>query len=210
MIKYQVVRIRSNEVTTQENSFPPWEVPILKALHGEAAVTVLDEEVVDRAMPTAEDEYKRLADRYSRHKEEGNAVVAQVYGLFEAGIEKLEKEMKGAETDEDVPDHAAAAESGKDERLKALKEKQKAEADAFKAKQAEELKQAERDAESRIKQAEQRNKDEEEQRERDELARADQRLIAASRVQQQPGQRPLRAHDAKQGEKGSEKSDAKK
>jgi hypothetical protein len=178
MIKYVVVKVRMSEVTTRQVAVPPWEVPILQAIHGDS-VEVVDETVVDRELPDARDEYKRLADRYSRQKDENQSAVAQVYGLFEQGISKLEKAISEAETDEDA-DHKSAAESGKDERLKALKEKQKREAEQFKRRQEDELKQAERDAESRINDAERRDREEEERRRREELERTTVRIDPAS------------------------------
>jgi len=195
-IRYQVVKVRLSEVSTRQVAVPPWEVPILQAVYG-GSVEIIDEEIVDRVAPTADDEYKRLVNRYSPGKEGGASVVAQVYGLFEAGIDKLDKEIGKAETDEDA-DHAKASKAGKDDRLKALKEKQKADAEAFKAKQDEELKQAQRDADARIRQGEQRNKEDDERRDqedRDALLLANQRALASP--VRQAAKAPDKGHDAK-------------
>jgi hypothetical protein len=96
-MKYAVCEVRVSELHTKQLSCPPWEVPILQAIHGNA-VTVIGEREVDRDPPEPEHEYQRLATRYSGNKETPSTVVAQVYGVFEAGIHALEKAINDADT----------------------------------------------------------------------------------------------------------------
>ena len=156
-MRYAVVDIRLSELHTKQVSVPPWEVPILKIVHGDG-VEVVDEIDVDREPPEAQDEYRRLAARYSPNKEEANSAVALAYGTYEAGFSALEKEIGKS-------DAAHPAGNAKRERLAGVDERQKAELEAFKAKQKDERKAAERDADEREQEREKRDKREKQERE---------------------------------------------
>lgn len=91
MIRHVFVDIRRNEGATVRNSFPLWEVPILKVVHGEDSITVVGEKLVDREPPEAHDEFTRLNTRYKRSRADDGAqstpYVHMVYG--ELGVAKL-------------------------------------------------------------------------------------------------------------------------
>lgn len=91
MIRHIFVDIRRNEGATVRNSFPLWEIPILKVVHGEDAITEMGEKLVDRDPPDAHDEFTRLNTRYKRSRADDGAqstpYVHMVYG--ELGIAKL-------------------------------------------------------------------------------------------------------------------------
>lgn len=91
MIRHVFVDIRRNEGATVRNSFPEWEIPILKVVHGEDAITEMGEKLVDRDPPGAADEFTRLNTRYKRSRADdgaqGTPYVHMVYG--ELGVAKL-------------------------------------------------------------------------------------------------------------------------
>lgn len=91
MIRHIFVDIRRNEGATVRNSFPAWEIPILKVVHGEDAITEMGEKLVDREPPEAHDEFTRLNTRYKRSRADDGAqstpYVHMVYG--ELGVAKL-------------------------------------------------------------------------------------------------------------------------
>lgn len=149
-MKYIVAKVRLSEVQTKQITVPPWEIAILRAIHGDD-VEELEEIEVDRDPPDAEDEYRRLATRYSANKDTPNSAVAAVFGTFEAGYDKLGKEIDKAVNDSGPTDGARKS------RLDALTKRQKAEADGLKTKQATERKDLERDADRREKEQERRD-----------------------------------------------------
>ena len=91
MIRHITVRIRRNETIELQNSFPQWEIPVLKAVHGEDSVTEVGEKLVDREPQEARDEFDRLNSRYKRSRNEdgslGTPFVHMVYG--ELGVDRL-------------------------------------------------------------------------------------------------------------------------
>jgi hypothetical protein len=101
MIRHITVEIRRNETIQLVNSFPEWEIPILKAVHGEDSVVVKGEKLVDRQPPEAADEFVRLNDRYKRSRNEdgslGTPFVHMVYG--EMGVGRLAEAISAAVTD---------------------------------------------------------------------------------------------------------------
>lgn len=99
-MKYLICDVRVSELLTKQVSCPPWEVPILEAIHG-GGVKVVGSEEIDRDPPSAEDEYRRLSNKYRGNKEDVNSIVAQVYGTFESGIAKVREEMREAGIDVD-------------------------------------------------------------------------------------------------------------
>jgi hypothetical protein len=100
MIRHVYVDIRRNEGATVRNSFPAWEIPILKVVHGEDAITVMGEKLVNREPPEAHDEFTRLNNRYRRGSNEdgsqGTPYVHMVYG--ELGVQKLQQAIEAAVT----------------------------------------------------------------------------------------------------------------
>lgn len=101
MIRHITVQIRRNETIQLQNSFPEWEIPVLKAVHGEDAVTIVGEKLVDREPPEAHDEFTRLNERYKRSRNEdgslGAPFVHQVYG--ELGVNRLADAISEAVAD---------------------------------------------------------------------------------------------------------------
>lgn len=98
MIRHITVDIRRNEGATIRNSFPEWEIPILKVVHGEDSVTQARDangtalvKLVDRQLPDAHDEFVRLQNRYKRSRDDSGAqstpYINMVYG--EMGVQKL-------------------------------------------------------------------------------------------------------------------------
>ena len=101
MIRHVKVQIRRNETVSLVNSFPAWEIPVLKAVHGDDAVEVIGERLVDRPPPDAQDEFVRLNDRYRRARNEdgslGTPFLHQVYG--ELGVDRLRAAIEDAVTE---------------------------------------------------------------------------------------------------------------
>lgn len=101
MIRHAFVDIRRNEGATIRNSFPLWEIPILKVVHGEDSVNVISEKLVDREPPEAHDEFTRLNERYKRSRNDdgsqGTPFVHMVYG--ELGAQKLAAAIEAAVTE---------------------------------------------------------------------------------------------------------------
>ncbi len=100
MIRHVYVDIRRNEGATIRNSFPAWELPILKVVHGEDSVTEVGEKLVNRDPPEAHDEFTRLNNRYKRSKDDsgqqGTPYVHMVYG--ELGVAKLQAAIEASVT----------------------------------------------------------------------------------------------------------------
>jgi len=96
MIRHIFVDIRRNEGATVRNSFPAWEIPILKVVHGDDAIVEMGDKLVDRDPPEAHDEFTRLNTRYKRSRADDGAqstpYVHMVYG--ELGVAKLAQAIK--------------------------------------------------------------------------------------------------------------------
>jgi hypothetical protein len=101
MIRHVFVDIRRNEGATIRNSFPAWEIPILKVVHGDDNVTIVSDKLVNREPPEAHDEFTRLNDRYKRSKGEdgspGTPFTHMVYG--ELGVQRLQQAIDAAVTE---------------------------------------------------------------------------------------------------------------
>lgn len=99
-MKMSVVKVRMSELHTQQLIVGSWEVPVLKAVHGDEFVKEVSAVSQDREPPDAQEEYQRLERRYGLDREQGGLpYVAQVYGQHGAGVERLQ----------DAIDRAAAA-----------------------------------------------------------------------------------------------------
>lgn len=101
MLKHIIVDIRRSETTTVRKDYPTWEIPVLKAVHGEDNVTEVGDRLVDRNPPEAADEFQRLAERYRRSRSEDGSLalpyVALVYGQM--GVQRLEAAIRAAVTE---------------------------------------------------------------------------------------------------------------
>jgi hypothetical protein len=87
-MKFDRVRVQLSELAAPVVTVAPWETPILKAIHGEPDIRVLEQAEVSREPPEPSDEYTRLANLYPGA--EGAApFVAQVYGQHGAGVAAL-------------------------------------------------------------------------------------------------------------------------
>lgn len=113
MIRHVIVDIRRNEGATIRNSFPEWEIPILKVVHGEDSVTEMGDRLVNRDPPEAHDEFTRLNTRYKRSKNDdgsqGTPYVHMVYG--ELGVSKLQDAINAAIQDAPEGDLTGLGES---------------------------------------------------------------------------------------------------
>lgn len=98
MQRHITVDIRRNEGATIRNSFPQWEIALLKMVHGEDSVVEVGEKLVDRPLPEANDEFARLTDRYKRSREEdgsyGPPFTHQLWGQM--GVNRLAEEIQAA------------------------------------------------------------------------------------------------------------------
>lgn len=96
MFKYTRVNINRSETAVHVIDVPPWEVPVLAAVHGDDRVTILGETPVKKAFPAPEVEYDRLAMKYKANNESGTDFVAEVYGVGQRGIQTLAAEIDKA------------------------------------------------------------------------------------------------------------------
>ena len=105
MIKGYILRVRRNESVTTETAFPQWERPIMEAVHPET--TVVREVDINRAAPSAEEEFMRLENRYRQMTNEdgskGSSFVSAIYGHANGGgIQRLQEAIDAA-TVSDAP-----------------------------------------------------------------------------------------------------------
>lgn len=97
-----VCRIVRNETHTLEKAFPPWEIPVLTALHGRDSVTVLGTIEDGRDFPDPEDEYQRLAQRYGVDSEDRDLIVGRVYGSIDGlGVSNLARAIEEGMPDDE-------------------------------------------------------------------------------------------------------------
>lgn len=96
MVKFIKAKIRRSPQHVQRVVVPAWELPVLQAVHG-AGVSVDGEQFIDREPPDVDTEFARLARRY-KHPENSpeSPYVAQVYGAFGPGLEKLGRAIEQA------------------------------------------------------------------------------------------------------------------
>lgn len=99
-LKYINAEVRMSELFTTNVCVPAWELPLLRALHGDAVKVIDDSVTVKRDPPEAPDEFRRLVTRYRDSKTEdggrGIPVVASVYGQFGVGTEALRRAIAEA------------------------------------------------------------------------------------------------------------------
>lgn len=100
MFKTVTVEIRRSELSTIRSTVPAWELPLLRAVHGVANLTPVEEGKKDAPLPETEPEFERLANRYGRERKDdgsvGDPIVEAVYGKFEAGLMALRRNIDAA------------------------------------------------------------------------------------------------------------------
>ncbi len=101
MIRHIIVDIRRNEGATIRNSFPAWEIPVLKVVHGEDSVSEIGERLVARDPPEPHDEFTRLNTRYKRsHNDDGSQGTPYTHMVYgELGVAKLAQAINAAITE---------------------------------------------------------------------------------------------------------------
>jgi|SRR5882724_5347457 len=92
-IQFITMRIRRNELSTLEESYASWEIPLIEALFDQAER--IGSFTVDRDAPDALEEYQRLEGRYQRPTGEdgtpGLPLVQSVYGAHAPGLANLKR-----------------------------------------------------------------------------------------------------------------------
>jgi hypothetical protein len=107
-VKHVNIAIRRDELTVLHTTVAEWEVPLLHLVHNEGAVSVREGSPVTllEQLPTVEDEYARLANRYKLQINEdgsrGQPIVSMVYGPF--GASPLLRQAMQAAVVEAPPD----------------------------------------------------------------------------------------------------------
>jgi hypothetical protein len=96
MFKYARVNINRSETAVHVIDVPPWEVPVLAAVHGDDRVTVIGETPVKKPFPPPEVEFDRLVLKYKADNETGMDYAAAVYGVGQRGIQTLAAEIDKA------------------------------------------------------------------------------------------------------------------
>lgn len=113
MLKYLVIDVSISEHHTQRVTVPAWELPILTAIHARQEPEVIEEVLIERPVPDAGDEFRRLANRYKNVVQDdgsqGAPWVAAVYGQFQGGDSRFAKAIRDAEVQ---PEAAPAAPVG--------------------------------------------------------------------------------------------------
>jgi hypothetical protein len=106
MFKYihHKMTIRLSELHTQPVTVPAWEVPLVHAIHGEAAQDTGERvEVLTIRAREADDEFNRLANRYRGAEVGAPPYVAAVYGSFGPGVKALAEAIEKARVKEAPP-----------------------------------------------------------------------------------------------------------
>lgn len=97
-IQFITVKIRKNELSTLEESFAEWEVPLVEALFEQCER--VGKFTVDREAPSAQEEFQRLESRYSRPAgldgTPGMPLVISIYGAHQPGLMNLQRAIQAA------------------------------------------------------------------------------------------------------------------
>jgi hypothetical protein len=113
-IKHCNIELRMSELFTRHLCVPAWEVEVLRAVHGEGVNALPGEVLVDRRVPDAADEFRRLLNRYGSARDEGGAVgqpfVALVFGQFGVGTARLAKAIADATVADETADDLIGSE----------------------------------------------------------------------------------------------------
>ena len=97
-MRYVIVQLTRSEASERVSEFRPWEVPILKLIHGEPYVNVVGEIDYPKVpYPDPYAEYERLDSRYKHGEESEVGYTRQVYGI---GPVQLAKAISEAQEDE--------------------------------------------------------------------------------------------------------------
>ncbi len=114
MLKRLNLAIKMSELHEQHVTVYSWELPIVRAMHGNK-VTVLGETTINREAPDAQEEFGRLQRRYGKTNPEdggkGAPYVDAVYGQFGVGTAALAKAIDEAVIEE-IPDAPLAGVGG--------------------------------------------------------------------------------------------------
>ncbi len=98
MLKYETVLVKRSETTEVQETIGQWEVPLMKAVHGEDAVTHVRDVLIDREPPAAGAEMQRLLNRYRRSRNDdgsqGIPYAHMVYGQM--GLSRLQQAIQAA------------------------------------------------------------------------------------------------------------------
>jgi hypothetical protein len=88
-----ICNVRHNELLTQKQDYPPWELPILRLIHKDQ---VEELETIQTADPVPDPgiEFERLQRRYGFDKETHQPRVEIVYGSAPLGVQRLAEAMK--------------------------------------------------------------------------------------------------------------------
>lgn len=99
-VKFHTVDIRRSELSVIRVTVTAWELPILKAVHGNLNVTPISESALLAEPPQAEAELERLTGRYGRERREdgsqGVPFAEAVYGQHAAGVMSLQRQIDAA------------------------------------------------------------------------------------------------------------------
>jgi hypothetical protein len=97
-IQFVTMKIRRNELSTLEESYAAWEIPLIEALFDQAER--IGEFTVDRDPPDTLEEYQRLENRYQRPTgldgTPGQPLVLSVYGAHAPGLANLKRAIGDA------------------------------------------------------------------------------------------------------------------
>src|SRR5262245_7797169 len=95
----------------QPTEVAPWEIRILRHIHGDASVVELGEMRCNQRVPEPDMEYLRLEKRYGFNKDTRVPRVVELYGAGELGIRRLADEMREALEEQARFDAEAAAQA---------------------------------------------------------------------------------------------------
>lgn len=96
-MRYVMVKLTRSEAAERVSEFRPWEVPILRLIHGNELVSVVGEVDYPKVpYPDAHDEYARLETRYRGAEGSDASYCRQVYGI---GAVQLGQAIKAAEVE---------------------------------------------------------------------------------------------------------------
>jgi hypothetical protein len=108
MIRFKKLKIEISPQTVVEIGVPAWEVAIVRLVHARATpdggsqdvVEEVGELLIDRPVPTANEEFVRLSNRYGRIEDDsgkkGLPYVAMVFGQTGIGQPRLQREIDAA------------------------------------------------------------------------------------------------------------------
>jgi hypothetical protein len=106
---YAHVKITRDTNTTYHRAMPEWEIPVLEFIFDPGNVTKLGTtEKVERAYPSAAEEFSRLTQAYGSDPKTDIPHVASVFGQQGAGVRALGRMIDEAKAAEAEAEAAAA------------------------------------------------------------------------------------------------------